>query len=90
MLTFLPWWLDVEVDTTVYLSPEEILGGLDDEGRAALARSISPNFDMAVPTGTSQTIDALVERAFCDIRHRADVPASVKDLFWHGFGRAMA
>ena len=45
---------------------------------------------MAIPNGTNRTVEDLVDRAFVDLRHRSDLPQSLKDLFWNGFGRAMA
>lgn len=80
----------VDVDVTAWVSADELLDGLDEEGLAALSKRLNPNIGMALKDGTSRTVEDLVERAFVDLRHRSDLPQSLKDLFWNGFGRAMA
>lgn len=80
----------VDVDVTAWVSADELLDGLDEEGLAALSKRLNPNIGMALKDGTSRTVEDLVARAFVDLRHRSDLPQSLKDLFWNGFGRAMA
>ena len=76
------------ITTEVEVDIECLVDSLDGEELVEIVKDAG--YDVRpLGDGDSARAENLIERAYLAVRRMADVPAEVRDLFWHVHGRAI-